>query len=78
MAIVNMLLRPLTAFFLYKILGERNTLYGTTALHETNLGRIFSGDGATNRRGRYQDIGPTSQELTAAASAAEASSLRKV
>jgi hypothetical protein len=69
MAIVNMLLRPLTAFFLYKIMGERNALYGGS-YHESHLADIFSNP--NNRQGRYQDMGhiaAPSQELRAAAAA---------
>ncbi|XP_046440665.1 type-1 angiotensin II receptor-associated protein-like isoform X3 [Daphnia pulex] len=81
MAIVNMLLRPLTAFFLYKIMGERNALYGGSAYHDSALTEIFGNP--DNRRGRYQDMGHVaapSQELraAAAASADELNTLQKV
>lgn len=79
MAIVNMLLRPITAFFLYKILGERSTLYGggSSSFQDSHLGHIF-GDG-NSRRGRYQDMGiPPAQELAAAASSGEISTMQKV
>lgn len=73
MAIVNMLLRPITAFFLYKLLGERNALYGGSSYQESPLGPVF-----TDNRRRYHEGGPPAQELVAAASAAEISSLQKV
>lgn len=77
MAIVNMLLRPLTAFFLYKILRERNTVYGGTAYQGSRLGEIFSTRNVS--QGRYQDIsGAPAQELPVAASATEARTLQKV
>lgn len=69
MAIVNMLLRPVTAFFLYKILGERNALYGGSAYQESHLADMFGQP--NNRQGRYQDIGHVaapSQEIRPAAS----------
>ena len=57
MAIVNMLLRPITTFFLYKFLSERpRALMGISVaeLENTSFGDIL-GTG-NNRRGQYQDI----------------------
>lgn len=77
---MNMLLRPITAFFLYKMVGERQTLYGN-GFQDNHLSDIFSG--GNSRRGRYQDMGPPAQELPAAAAAvslsgAEVSTLQKL
>ena len=81
MAIVNMLLRPLTAFFLYKVLGERNALYGGSGYQDGHLADIFINP--NNPQRRYQDIGHTaapSQELRApaASSSVEINTSQKV
>lgn len=54
MAIVNMLLRPFTAFFLYKILQERYALYGEITFQDTRLASIFSKPVVS--RANYEDI----------------------
>ena len=75
MAIVNMLLRPITAFFLYKMVSERQNLYGS-GFQDSQLGEIFSG--GNNRRGRYQDMGPPPAQELSAPAAAEVSTLQKL
>lgn len=58
MAIVNMLLRPITTFFLYKFLSERPravTGISVAELENTSCFGDILGTG-NNRRGQYQDI----------------------
>jgi len=55
MAILNLLLRPISTFFLYKILQDRQTQFGDgTDFDNPNLGGIL-GPGP-GRRGPYEDI----------------------
>ena len=55
MAILNLLLRPISTFFLYKILQDRQTQFGDgTDFDNPNLGGIL-GPGP-GRRGPYEDM----------------------
>ena len=62
MAIVNMLLRPISTFFLYKILQERQSTVNvpaiggsTTFIAAKNFGTIFAAPGS-NPREAYREI----------------------
>lgn len=62
MAIINMLLRPISTFFLYKILQERQSIVNvpaiggsTTFIAAKNFGTIFAAPGS-NPREAYREI----------------------
>ena len=67
MAIVNLLLRPISSFMLYKMVKERQA-YCDLTLQE----RSFSTGSKANRRGPYVDIEASTQPGFAGASGAKA------
>jgi len=67
MAIVNLLLRPISSFMLYKMVKERQA-YCDLTLQE----RSFSTGSKANRRGPYVDIEASTQPGFAGASGVKA------
>jgi len=54
MAILNLLLRPISSYFLYQMIGERQAVYGCMTFEERCHGGIIGSKGS--RRGPYEDI----------------------
>lgn len=54
MAILNLLLRPISSYFLYKMIEERQAIFGGMTFEERCHGGIIGSKGI--RRGPYEDI----------------------
>ena len=54
MAIINLLLRPISSYFLYKMIEERQAIYGRMTFEERCHGGIIGSK--SSHRGRYEDI----------------------